>query len=178
MRANLVVAEMDPSRVDVACRAVTHELLPFFQAQRGAGSGYWMVDRATGEVLVLTTWDDEDALTAVRATDCSHRARAAGRTGLVVRSITSLDVVESDDAGLTPTPVSRWARATWTGVAAGDRRAAVAADERQGPAPCGTCRLHDAATGACVALRLWDQPSPAKPGCGGLQGLGVTARSR
>lgn len=169
MKARVVVAEMDPSRIDVACRAVTHELIPHFRAQPGAGSAYWMADRISGEVLVLTTWDDEDALAAVRASDRSHGASVAGRTGLVIRVVRSMDVVESDDAGLTPTAAARWARATWTGVAAGDRRAGPAAarpeavaDERRGPDPCGAYRLNDAATGDRLAVALWDR-SPAEP---------------
>jgi hypothetical protein len=175
VNANVVVAEMDPSRIDVACRAVTHELIPFFRAQPGAGSAYWMVDRTTGEVLVLTTWDDEGALAAVLATDGGHRASVAGRTGLVIRSVTSMEVLEAYDAGLTSTAAARWARATWSGVAASDRR---------GPGPCGAYRLNDAATGATLALSFWDRP-PAEPDRGvtpprvaELHGVGVAARTR
>lgn len=205
MKANLVVAEMDPSRIDVACRAVTHELIPLFQAQPGARRAYWMVDRSTGEVLVMTTWDDEEALAAERATDRSHRASVAGRTGLVIRAVTSMDVLESDDTGLTLTAVARWARVTWIGVAARDRRASPAterpeavADERRHPGPCGAYRLNDAATGDRLTVSLWDRPPAEHDGSRGgsapehrplldlgvavrrvaeLQGLGVVARA-
>ncbi len=169
MKANLVVAELEPSRIDVACRAVSHELIPLFQAQPGARTAYWLADRNTGEVLVMTTWDDEDALAAERATDRSHRASVAERTGLMIRAVTSMDVLESDDAGLTLTAVARWARVTWIGVAARDRRPGpvtqrpdAGADERGDPGPCGGYLLNNAATGDVLAVSLWDRP-PAEP---------------
>lgn len=191
MKANLVVAEMDPSRIDVACRAVSHELISLFQEQPGARRAYWLVDRNTGEVLVMTTWVDDEALAAERATDRSHHASVAERTGFMIRAVTSMDVLESDDAGLTLTAVARWARVTWIGVAARDRRAGPAterpeavADERRHPGPCGAYLLNDAATGDRLAVSLWDRP-PAEPngGRGGsapeqrpLLDLGVAVR--
>ncbi len=169
MKANLVVAELEPSRIDVACRAVSHELIPLFQAQPGARSAYWLVDRNTGEMLVVTTWDDEDALSAERAADRSHRASVAERTGLMIRAVTSMDVLESDDAGLTLTAVARWARVTWIGAAARDRQAGpvterphAIADERRHPGRCGAHLLNNAATGDRLAVSLWDRP-PAEP---------------
>jgi len=164
MKANLIVAEIDPSRIDVACRAVAHELIPHFKEQPGAGSGYWMVNRSTGEVLVMTTWGDEEALGAVRAADRSHRANVAERTGLWIRVIHTMDVLSLEDVGLTLTPAARWVRAMW--VERSDRRDALSekhaeavADQQRSPGFCGSCRLSDAATGAEFALSFWDGPA-------------------
>jgi acyl-CoA hydrolase len=154
MKANLIVAEMDPSRVDVACRAVTHELIPNFRTQPGADRGYWMVNRRTGEVLVLTTWDDEEALDAARAADGAHRG-VAERTGLAIRGIQTMDVLDANDAGLTSTPATRWARATWV------EGAPPAEHPETARGFCGSYRLGDPVNGAGLVLSFWDGPDRA-----------------
>ena len=166
IKANLIVAEMDPSRIGVACRAVTHELIPRFQAQRGAHRGYWMVKRTTGEVLVVTTWEDEDALEAARAADGAHRANVAERTGLGIRDVQTMDVLESGDAGSTPTTAARWVSAMWFDAPRSDRSAVLAAEHRAAVAGergsagfCGSCWLADLATGAGLALSFWERPA-------------------
>jgi hypothetical protein len=182
MKANLIVAELDPSRIDVARRAVTYELIPRFQAQPGAGSGYWMVNRATGHVLVMTTWDDEDALDSVRATNRARCANVAERTGLGVRINQTMDVLASNDAGLTLTPASRWIRATWIESAGSSRRGALSATSPEGVAhhrrtlgSCGSYWLRDAATGAGLALSIWDDPIDFHDRVEEFQSLGVAA---
>ena len=149
---------MDPSRIDVACRAVTYELIPRFRAQAGAGRGYWMVNRATGEVLVVTTWESEAALEAARAGAGVHRGNVAARTGLGVRSVHTMDVVASESASLSVAATPRAARAVWFAGTASDRPAGLA-DERRVPGFCGSYVLGDPAAGGGLALSFWEEPS-------------------
>jgi len=166
MKANLIVGEMDPSRIGVACRAVSHELIPHFQAQPGAAHGYWMVNRTTGEVLVLTIWEDEEALATARATPGANRANVAERTGLGIRVVQIMDVLDSKEPALTLTAAARWARVTWFDDGWPDRRKGrpaerreAVADERRRPGFCGSYLLGDPATRAGLALSFWDGPS-------------------
>jgi hypothetical protein len=98
MKAHVVVADMDPSRIDVARRAVTHDLIPHFRAQAGAVSGYWLVNRATGEVLVLTMWDDDATVDVGRSTSIAPGTNLADRTGLGIRVVCTMDVLGRGDA--------------------------------------------------------------------------------
>ena len=64
MWAKVVEADMDPSRIDVVARAVKYDLIPHFEAQPGARRGFWMANRTSGKVLVVTIWSDQDSLDA------------------------------------------------------------------------------------------------------------------
>ena len=166
MKANLIMAEMDPSRIGVACRAVTHELIPGFQAQRGAGCGYWMVNRTNGEVLVLTTWRDEAALEDGRAGDRARRTNVAERTGLGIRAVRTMDVLDADDARLMLTAGTRWVRTLWFDGA----RREDAAHERGSPGFCGGYVLSDPATDTGLALSFWADPPGLDDALGSLGG--------
>src|SRR4051794_35030952 len=113
MRANVVEADMDPSRIDVASRAVKYDLIPDFEVQPGARRGLWLANRTSGEVLVVTIWSDQGSLDAGRSALGANRANAVERTGLSIRVIHTLEVLTATDPELTVSPV-RWARATWT----------------------------------------------------------------
>src|SRR6059036_3576784 len=110
MWAKVVEADMDPSRIDVAARAVRYDLIPYFEAQPGARRGFWMANRTSGEVLVVTIWSDRDSLDAGRSADGANRANVVERTGLTIRVVQTMEVLTATDPDLTVGPV-RWARA-------------------------------------------------------------------
>jgi hypothetical protein len=164
MWAKLVEAEMDPSRIDVAARAVKYDLIPNFEAQPGARRGFWMANRTSGEVLVVTIWSDQDSLDAGRSADSTNRANVVERTGLSIRVVQTMEVLSATDPDLTVTV--RWAGATWIGGAATDRgrdlaamRANVLTDQRRRSGLCGGYWFGDATTGAGLVLSLRDGPA-------------------
>jgi hypothetical protein len=151
MWAKLVEAEMDPSRIDVAARAVKYDLIPDFEAQPGARRGFWMANRTSGEVLVVTIWSDQDSLDAGRSTDGTDRANVVERTGLSIRAVHTMEVLCASDPDLTVTV--RGARAMWIGGMATDRGRDLAAMRA-----CASYWFGDAATGAGLVLSLRDGP--------------------
>ncbi|MEO7572640.1 MAG: hypothetical protein ABIX10_09400 [Acidimicrobiales bacterium] len=157
MKANVIVAEMDPSRIDVARRALTHEVIPRFRAQPGSARGHWMVNRSTGELLVLTTWEDAEAMAAGLAADRTSRANLAERTGLGIRATRTMEVLGSTDAEPTGTPAARWVHATWVQDPGPEASPSgtIFDDARPAPGSCGTYRLRDPETGTGLLLSFW-----------------------
>jgi hypothetical protein len=165
MWAKLVEAEMDPSRIDVAARAVKYDLMPNFETQPGARRGFWMANRTSGEVLVVTIWSDQDSLDTGRSADGTNRANVVERTGLSIRVVQTMEVLTATDPDLTVAPV-RWARATWIGGVATDHgrdlatmRADVLTDQQRSSGFCGGYWFGDATTGAGLVLSLRDGPA-------------------
>ncbi len=179
MLAKVVHGTIDAHRLDDAARAVRDELVPGFTAQLGARSGYWMADRLSGQVLIVTAWRDADALDAARGHDGADRARIAERIGLCVHAIETMTVVgrgaEHDDVEVGP--VWRWVRATWI---SGSTQHAEALDEiHRATLPFqardagfrGSFWLADASIRSGVALSFWDGPDA-------LTGSEHTSRAR
>jgi hypothetical protein len=166
MLAKLVLADIDPRRVDDAARAVEQELIPFFVAHPGARRGYWMANRTTGHMLVMTGWSDADSLEAASAADGTQRTRVAERLGIRIRAIQTLDVLAFQDTDDADKPVIRWARATWVEGVSPDLDASVQAMHRELlPAQtrargfCASYWLADRRTGNGLALSLWNGPT-------------------
>lgn len=165
MLAKLVQGKIDPSRVDAAAAAVERELVPSFVVHPGALQGYWMANRASGEVLVMTCWTGPEELEAGRAADGEARAAVMERLGVRVHAVQTLSVVGVEESHDTAQPVVRFARATWveklTGSAAtsldGLHREAVRM-QASSPGFCASYWLADRATGNGLALSLWDGP--------------------
>jgi hypothetical protein len=165
VKAHVLVAEMDPSRIDVARRALTHEVIPHFRAQPGSGRGHWMVHRTTGELLVLTTWDDDEAMAAGLTADRTHRAHLAERAGLSIRATHAMDVLGSTDVESTGMPTARWVHATWIkGTAPATGPSGATFDEQSAPGFCGGYRLCDPETGAGLVLTFWTRDDGRRRG--------------
>jgi hypothetical protein len=111
MRAKVLQAQLDPSRIDEAAAAVEEELIPLFVATHGAQDGYWMVDRTNGDVFVMTCWSD-DAVESETASAGRERSRVSERLGLRTRAVHTFDVV-GHEAREAPERQSRWARVSW-----------------------------------------------------------------
>lgn len=67
MWASLARVRFDRQLVDRAIDLVKTHLVPAFVAQPGSRYGYWMVDRTTGHAVVVTCWDDREAIEDSRA---------------------------------------------------------------------------------------------------------------
>jgi hypothetical protein len=172
--AKLVRGTIEPSAVDAAAWAVEHELIPRFLALRGARQGYWMAERSSGDVLIVTTWSDDAALRAASAADGEQRARIAERVGLRILAVNRLDVIAEHHDDPVGVPVFRWTRATWleglsprlaTGVPA--RRPAVVSEQVRSPGYRGSFWLASAATGDGLALSFWSEEDDLRASAGG-----------
>lgn len=163
MLAKVIHGTIDPAHVDDAAVAVREEFIPNFSASDGALDGYWMADRWTGQVLVVTTWADGDALEAARERDGAERARVADRIGLCVHSIQTMVVVAHGEL-IGVRPEWTWARATWisgrpasaTDLSAGYRQ--TFPDQARSPGFKGSYWLADESIRTGVALSFWDGP--------------------
>lgn len=162
MLAKLVQANIDPQRVDDAARAVEEEMIPLFVAHPGARQGYWMANRTTGQVLVMTCWSDLDSLEAARAADGERRARIAEQLDLRIRAIRTLDVLGLHENEVVDKPVLRWAQATWVEALSPELDSTVRAMHREvvpvearSQGFCASYWLADYGTGSGVGLSLW-----------------------
>ena len=179
MLAKVVHGTIDAHHVDHAARAVRDRLAPGFAEQEGALRGYWMADRFSGQVLIVTLWADGDALDGARRHDGESRARAAEDIGLCVHAVETMAVVGLGDAGdeVEVGPVWRWARATW--ISGDPEHAAGLAEVHRATLPFqardagfkGSFWLADESTRSGVALSFWDGPDA-------LTGSEHTSRSR
>jgi hypothetical protein len=162
MLAKVVTATIEPRRVDDAARAVVEELIPSFVAHPGAGQGYWMANRSTGQVLVMTGWSDLESLEAARAADGTERTRIVERLRIRIEAILTLDVLGSQHRDIVDQTVMRWARATWVHGVSTDLGAGlpaiykeVASAQARSRGFCASYWLGNHATGNGLALSLW-----------------------
>lgn len=162
MFAKVVQAHIDPARVADAARAVEDELIPLFLEHPGALHGYWMANRASGEVLAMTCWADLESLDASRASDGEERALVAERIGLRIQVIHTLAVLGVHEHDVVHTPVLRWARVTWVEGLAPDLEVPLRAMHREvvdaearSAGFCGSYWLADRATGNGLEVSLW-----------------------
>lgn len=165
MLAKLVHGHIDPTRLGDASAAVESDLAPAFVAHPGARQGYWMANRASGHVLVVTGWSDRDAMEAEQAADGRERAAVAERLGLRIHAIGTMDVVASHEVAPTPDTVVHWVRATWVeGVdpsatqALGELHDQSVSDKAAGDGFCASYWLADRLNGDGLALSMWSTP--------------------
>lgn len=111
--AKLVQGAIDMNALENAARAVVRELMPRFVAHRGARQGFWMANRSTGSILILTTWSDQAALEAAAAADGADRTRVAERVGLRIQTVETVQVMPAHHRDPIGARVFRWIRATW-----------------------------------------------------------------
>ena len=179
MLAKVVHGTIDAHRVDHAARAVRDRLAPGFAEQPGAVRGYWMVDRFSGQVLIVTLWSDGDALDASRGHDGATRARVAEDIGLCVHAVETMAVLGLGGTGdeVEVGPVWRWARATWISgdaehsVAIPDVHRATLPHQARDAGFKGSFWLADESIRSGVALSFWDGPDA-------LTGSEHTSRAR
>ena len=171
MFAKLVQADIGPDHVTDAAHAVETELIPHFVTLPGACQGYWMVDRRTGHVLVMTGWSDGAALRARRRArtgqnERSWRSRSGCGSGRCTRCASSPRTNPASSG-----PRAHWVRATWVEGVPAERlsdlpamHAAVVPEQSQSQGFCGSYWLADHETGDGLALSLWDRSENLEAG--------------
>lgn len=165
MKATVVLARLEPGRIPDAARAVEEEVAPALCARAGARRGYWMVDRHSGQVLIVTVWADETARRAAAAAEGARRAVVGERVGLRVLGTQSFDVAGSVDEHLGSAPRVRWVRATWVAHIGADQRGVLpqlyheaVPDQARTRGFCASYWLVDPLSGAGLGLSMWEGP--------------------
>jgi heme-degrading monooxygenase HmoA/predicted ester cyclase len=76
-----------PASIDAVIEEFRNSGVPALMDMHGLASAHLMADRATGRCIVITAWDDTDALAASRSASARLRADVAAVTHLQVRSV-------------------------------------------------------------------------------------------
>ena len=84
-----------PASIDAVIEEFRNTGVPALTAMAGLCSAHMMTDRATGRCIVITAWDDMDALAASRSATARLRADMAAVTHLQVRSVEEYQLVFS-----------------------------------------------------------------------------------
>lgn len=84
-----------PASIDAVIEEFRNTAVPALTAMAGLCSAHMMTDRATGRCIVITAWDDMDALAASRPATARLRADVAAVTHLQVRSVEEYQLVFS-----------------------------------------------------------------------------------
>ena len=84
-----------PASIDAVIEDFRNTAVPALTAMPGLCSAHMMTDRATGRCIVITAWDDMDALAASRPATARLRADVAAVTHLQVRSVEEYKLVFS-----------------------------------------------------------------------------------
>ena len=84
-----------PASIDAVIEEFRNTAVPALTAMAGLCSAHMMTDRATGRCIVITAWDDMDALAASRRATARLRADVAAVTHLQVRSVEEYQLVFS-----------------------------------------------------------------------------------
>lgn len=78
-------ANNDPSRVDEGLAIIREMGIPSMREAPGIGNAWWAVDRATGQAVVVSTWDTlEHANQNLASPEMLARLQALGMEGLGV----------------------------------------------------------------------------------------------
>jgi predicted ester cyclase/heme-degrading monooxygenase HmoA len=84
-----------PASIDAVIEEFRNTAVPALTAMAGLCSAHMMTDRATGRCIVITAWDDMDALAASRRATARLRADVAAVTHFQVRSVEEYQLVFS-----------------------------------------------------------------------------------
>ena len=84
-----------PASIDAVIEEFRNTGVPALTAMPGLCSAHMMTDRATGRGIVITAWDDMDALAASRSASARLRADVAAVTHLQIRSVEEYQLVFS-----------------------------------------------------------------------------------
>jgi heme-degrading monooxygenase HmoA/limonene-1,2-epoxide hydrolase len=84
-----------PASIDAVIEEFRNTGVPALMDMPGLCSAHMMTDRATGRCIVITAWQDRDALAASRSATARLRADVAAKTHLQVRSVEEYQLVFS-----------------------------------------------------------------------------------
>jgi predicted ester cyclase/quinol monooxygenase YgiN len=84
-----------PANIDAFIEEFRNTGVPALMDMRGLASAQLMTDRITGRCLVITSWEDKEALAASRAASARLRTSTAEITHMQVRGVEEYDLVFS-----------------------------------------------------------------------------------
>lgn len=102
-----------PANIDAFIEEFRNTAVPAFMDMRGLCSAHLLTDRNTGRCLVITAWEDADALAASRSATARQRANMASVTHMQVRSVEEYKLVftsvrEGDTRSLIEHEIELW----------------------------------------------------------------------
>jgi heme-degrading monooxygenase HmoA/predicted ester cyclase len=102
-----------PANIDALIEEFRNTGVPALMDMRGLSSAQMLTDRNTGRCLVITAWEDLDALAASRSASARQRASAAAVTHMQVRSVEEYTLVftsvrEGDTRSLIERDIELW----------------------------------------------------------------------
>lgn len=105
--------EGNPANGDTAEEEFRNTAVPALMDMAGLCSVQLMTDRATGRGLVVTAWEDMDALNASRAASAALRASVTAETHLTVRAVEEYSLIfssvrEGDTRSLIERDIELW----------------------------------------------------------------------
>jgi heme-degrading monooxygenase HmoA/predicted ester cyclase len=111
--ARLTRIECNPASLDAAIDEFRNTAVPALMDMAGMCSTQWMTDRATGRCIVVTAWEDMEALAASRSRVATLRADQAAVSHLQVRSVEEYNLVfssvrEGDTRSLIERDIELW----------------------------------------------------------------------
>jgi heme-degrading monooxygenase HmoA len=111
--ARLTRIECNPASLDAAIDEFRNTAVPALMDMPGMCSTQWMADRATGRCIVVTAWEDMEALAAGRSRVATLRADQAAVSHLQVRSVEEYNLVfssvrEGDTRSLIERDIELW----------------------------------------------------------------------
>lgn len=169
MRASLVRADIDPDRIAEAARLAELELVPAFLAQPGARHGYWMAQRSSGRLIVLTLWDDDADMQSAWGLEHARLEANAKRVGARVGAPRALDVAGAYEETVGDAPRVRWVRTTQVSGCRSERRDGIPAlfreavpDQLRTVGFCASYWLVDPVSDAALGLSFWEGPAQVR----------------
>jgi len=111
--ARLSRMECAPANIDAVIEEFRNTGVPALMEMPGLCSAHLMTDRTTGRCIVITAWDDMDALAASRSATARLRADVAAATHMQVRSVEEYGLVfssvrDGDTRSLVERDVELW----------------------------------------------------------------------
>ena len=109
----LTRVEGSPGSIDAALEEFRNTAVPALMDMPGLCSAQLMTDRATGRSIVVTAWEDMDALAASRSGSAALRASVTAQAHLTVRSVEEYSLVfgsvrEGDTRSLIERGIEVW----------------------------------------------------------------------
>jgi len=158
--AGVRIARVDcaPTRIDGFIEEFRNTGVPVLTDMQGLASAQLLTDRTTGHCMVITAWQDMDAMVASRSETARQRSNAAANANLQVRSVEEYKLVfssvrEGDTRSLIERDIELWNARDFDAWLAGIDLHRV---EMQGP---GGMRL----TGREAAETMWTTWQEAFP---------------
>ncbi len=93
MFARVTLTQGPSEKAEEVIRYAKEHIIPAARREPGFRGGYWLADRKTGQGMVLTLWESEEAERASQAMAAQTRAHAVAALGGEITSVAVYEVV-------------------------------------------------------------------------------------